>query len=281
MNKLLSLSLGVLLLLTGCAGNPGPAPVVDLPNGGTTVTKSKNLIRSDVYKVKKGETLYSIAWRADMDVSVLAQINKIKPPYRIFPGQPIYLNEKVANLELAKATKKNIQNTKKNTGQTTTDVAQKSIAPSKKQEYGEVQGKEKTAINKPKPTQSFSTKVKRWVWPAKGKVIRGFSSKPDGSKGIDIAGKRGDSVRAAADGKVVYAGNALSGYGNLVIVKHNEDYLSAYAHNDKILVKEQQRIKSGQLIAKMGDSDSERVNLHFEIRFRGKSVNPLKYLPRK
>jgi lipoprotein NlpD len=98
---------------------------------------------------------------------------------------------------------------------------------------------------------------------------------------FDIAGSRNDSVKAAADGRVVYAGDVLRGYGQLVIVKHNDDYLSAYAHNDHILVKEQQAVKAGQVIAKMGDTDAERVMLHFEVRFRGKSVNPLKYLPRR
>ena len=94
-------------------------------------------------------------------------------------------------------------------------------------------------------------------------------------------GRRGDKVKAAADGKVVYAGSALSGYGQLVIVKHNDDYLSAYAHNDKILVKEKQLVKTGDVIASMGDTDAQRVMLHFEVRFRGKSVDPLKYLPKK
>jgi lipoprotein NlpD len=119
------------------------------------------------------------------------------------------------------------------------------------------------------------------VWPASGKLIAKFSTKKQGNKGIDIAGNRNDSVRAAADGKVVYAGDVLRGYGKLIIVKHNDDYLSAYAHNDRILVKEQQAVKAGEVIAKMGDTDAKRVMLHFEVRFRGKSVNPLKYLPRR
>ncbi|KAJ1463973.1 duplicated hybrid motif-containing protein, partial [Baffinella frigidus] len=96
--------------------------------------------------------------------------------------------------------------------------------------------------------------------------------------GINIAGTRGDSVKSTANGVVVYAGDALRGYGRLIIVKHNDDYLSAYAHNESILVKEQQLVKAGQVIAKMGDTDAERIMLHFEVRFRGKSVNPMKYL---
>ena len=128
---------------------------------------------------------------------------------------------------------------------------------------------------------NFSQKISRWRWPVKGKIIAHFSSKAQGNKGIDIAGRRGTSIRSAANGKVVYAGSALRGYGKLVIIKHNDDYLSAYAHNDSILVKEQQQIKSGDVIAKMGNTDAQRVMLHFEVRFRGKSVDPLKYLPKK
>lgn len=110
-------------------------------------------------------------------------------------------------------------------------------------------------------------------------MISHFSTKQEGNKGIDIAGRQGDKIVAAADGVVVYAGNALRGYGRLVIIKHNDDYLSAYAHNDEILVQEQQNVNVGQQIAKMGNTDSEKVMLHFEVRFRGKSVNPMKYLP--
>ena len=116
---------------------------------------------------------------------------------------------------------------------------------------------------------------------AKGKIVSYFSTKQEGNKGIDIAGQQGNKIVAAANGTVVYAGSGLRGYGKLVIIKHNDDYLSAYAHNKEILVKEQQQVKAGENIAKMGDTDADRVMLHFEVRFRGKSVNPMKYLPKK
>ena len=119
-----------------------------------------------------------------------------------------------------------------------------------------------------------------WQWPATGNIIQGFSNSDGGNKGIDIAGSRGQAVKAAAAGRVVYAGNALRGYGNLIIIKHNDDFLSAYAHNDKILVADQQEIKAGQEIAKMGSSGTNAVKLHFEIRYKGKSVDPTRYLPR-
>lgn len=118
-----------------------------------------------------------------------------------------------------------------------------------------------------------------WQWPSSGKVVQPFSE--SGNKGLDFGGKSGDPVLAAADGKVVYAGTGLRGYGELVIVKHNATYLSAYAHNRKILVKEGQQVSRGQKIAEMGNTDSETVKLHFEIRKQGKSVDPVQYLPKR
>ena len=120
-----------------------------------------------------------------------------------------------------------------------------------------------------------------WQWPTSGNIIQGFSNTDGGNKGIDISGSRGQAVKAAASGRVVYAGNALRGYGNLIIIKHNDDFLSAYAHNDKILVTDQQEVKAGQEIAKMGSSGTNNVKLHFEIRYKGKSVDPARYLPRR
>lgn len=115
------------------------------------------------------------------------------------------------------------------------------------------------------------------IWPTQGSVIRGFDGK--NSKGIDIAGASGTQIVAAAAGTVVYAGNGLRGYGNLLIVKHNADYLSAYAHNRALLVKEGQSVTQGQAIAEMGDTDTNRVMLHFELRYKGSSIDPSRYLP--
>lgn len=118
-----------------------------------------------------------------------------------------------------------------------------------------------------------------WIWPANGKIVGTFSE--GGIKGVDIAGKAGDPVIAASDGKIVYSGTGLRGYGKLVIIKHNATYLSAYAHNQTILVKEGQTVSKGQKIAEMGNSDAEQVMLHFEVRRQGKPVDPLKYLPQR
>ncbi|NNN83294.1 MULTISPECIES: murein hydrolase activator NlpD [Vibrio] len=129
-----------------------------------------------------------------------------------------------------------------------------------------------------KPTQN-NDKIAKWLWPTKGRVIKGFSAGDQGNKGIDIAGQRGQSIVSTAAGTVVYSGNALRGYGNLIIIKHNDDYLSAYAHNDQLLVQEGQNVTAGQKIATMGSSGTTSVRLHFEIRYQGKPVNPQRYLP--
>jgi lipoprotein NlpD len=118
-----------------------------------------------------------------------------------------------------------------------------------------------------------------WIWPAQGPVLAGFDEAKN--KGLDIAGKAGDTVVASADGRVVYAGAGLRGYGNLIILKHNNTFLTAYAHNQTLLVKEDQSVRKGQKIAEMGNSDADRVKLHFEIRRQGKPVDPAKYLPGK
>lgn len=158
---------------------------------------------------------------------------------------------------------------------------EKIVEPSKPKEYSRPVTKSNSAVDKTvsKPA-TLPTKIS-WQWPSNGRVVSGFSSSELGNKGIDIAGKRGQQINASADGKVVYAGNALRGYGNLIIIKHNDDYLSAYAHNDRIFVSERQSVKKGQKIASMGSSGTNSVRLHFEIRYKGKSVNPLRYLPKR
>lgn len=118
-----------------------------------------------------------------------------------------------------------------------------------------------------------------WTWPARGQLVRGFGKGDRG--GIDIAGRRGQPVVAARDGRVVYTGSGLVGYGRLVIIKHGERLLTAYAHNDRVLVKEGQTVRAGQKIAEMGSTGAERVKLHFEVRRDGKPLNPMKYLPRR
>ncbi len=268
-------------LLMGCSSRDKPAQVFGLSSTIPLKDRVKHSIDSSQYIVKKGETLYSIAWRANSDVRQLARLNKISPPYKIYPGQKIFLVAKKST-KLAEASKSKTLHKKstKSSSFTNKKSTKKTLASTKKQAYGKNVSTDKI-VQKTLPKSDFSKKIKRWQWPVNGKIIEYFSNRLQGNKGINIAGRRGKKIKAAASGKVVYAGDALRGYGKLIIIKHNDDYLSAYAHNDQILVKEQQLIKLGDVIAKMGNTDASTVMLHFEVRFRGKSVDPLKYLPKR
>ena len=290
--------LGMIALLTvGCSfQSERPAPVASV----TTPVKTaynKGALKSDFYHVKQGDTLYSIAWASDNDFIDLANKNKLKKPYIIFPGQKLNLNLtlNVTNAAKAGVTSKNSHKALMKEGKGVIKQEVKSVAvakntqipPSKKALDPQAKSGYPVTTNQQvvndvvhKPNLELPTTVSQWQWPIKGKLIGTFSAKEQGSKGIKIAGQRGDIIKAAADGRVVYAGSALRGYGNLVIVKHSDDYLSAYAHADSILVKEKQFVTIGQALAKMGNTGTDRVMLHFEIRQHGKSVNPLKYLPK-
>jgi lipoprotein NlpD len=198
---------------------------------------------SGIHKIKPGESLYEIAWRYNRDFVDLAKINNLKSPYRIQAGSYVRLS---SNSPLPK----------------TPPVAKKM-----------------TPTVNPIPEPILSTKVS-WEWPSSGKIIQNFSSEK-GQKGIDIAGKSGQPVLAAAPGVVVYSGSGLRGYGQLIILKHNDEFLSAYAHNRHLSVKEGDWVKALQQIAEMGQTDTESVRLHFEIRRKGDPVNPLQYLPKR
>ncbi len=209
---------------------------------------NKSLLAGNIYVVQPGDTLYSIAFGAGRDYRQLAAVNHIRSPYRIQAGQRIHLS--------AKATSK---------------------TQSPKQRL-------KTASNKKGKAKrthaSVNPSAVHWQWPVRGRVIKRFTLSKPVNAGINISGKPGQAVRATAKGQVVYSGNGVFGYGNLLIVQHNQDYLSAYAHNQKNLVREGQWVKPGQTIALMGQSGAVRVMLHFEIRKNGKPVNPINYLPR-
>nr|WP_285903145.1 peptidoglycan DD-metalloendopeptidase family protein [Alkalimarinus sediminis] len=216
------------------------------------------------HKVSQGDTLYSIAWRYGRDYKELASANGISPPYTIQLGQRIRLDLRG---KVASKPKK------------TPSASHKKSKPVKSVSKN-------TSTAKPKKQTRVSTKSKtvkgvNWHWPHLGQIIARYSSAGNNNKGIDIAGNLGDSVVSAANGEVVYAGSGLLGYGKLIIINHNQHYLSAYAHNDRILVKEGQTIKQGQKIAEMGNTGTNRTKLHFEIRRDGKPVNPLNYLPKR
>ncbi|WP_258406580.1 peptidoglycan DD-metalloendopeptidase family protein [Shewanella spartinae] len=284
-------------LLSACSFQAhSPAPVVNV-NSPVKKAYKKGGLTSDHYKVKRGDTLYSIAWAANKDFAEIARYNGLRKPYTIYPGQVLKLKSTnaVTNSKTQRSTQvssnKTQQNTAKNQPKQTVKSSQqaaasktapvkKSLDRGDKSAYAVTTGQQNVNGVIHKPSSTLPKKVQRWHWPVKGKLIGTFSTKEQGNKGIKIAGSRGDRIQAAADGRVVYAGNALRGYGNLVIIKHSDDYLSAYAHADKILVKEKQFVTAGQTVAKMGQTGTNRVMLHFEIRYHGKSVDPLKFLPK-
>ena len=254
------------LALSACSSNHVPAPVVQLNTQKDYSDINRGTLKAKNYIVKKGDTLYSIAFQAGKDFRELAHLNNIPSPYNIYPGQ---------QLTLSASKTRQAKKSSKTTGQTSKKPANQSVDRKKKEAYGGHYVKQKLTPD------GFPETVKKWVWPAYGQLVGKFSLSEVGNKGIDISNKRGATIKAAADGKVVYTGKALRGYGNLIIIKHTDAYLSAYAHNDVLLVKEQQWVSAGQQIARMGSDDTGQVILHFEIRYRGKSVDPLRYLPKR
>lgn len=226
------------------------------------------------YKVRVGDSLSVLAEKHGLRLAELGSFNNIKAPYVIHPGQTIRFPTN-ASIGIVNNATNSPSFGPKGSFNEERAVDQKS----EKSNTKAFVDKKETAYSN--PTEQVTNKSLTWRWPAKGMMIGGYKAGEQSNKGIDISGKRGQPVVAAANGRVVYAGNALRGYGNLIIIKHNEDYLSAYAHNDALRVTEQQVVKAGQKIADMGSSESSDVRLHFEIRHRGQSVNPLRYLPKR
>jgi lipoprotein NlpD len=254
---------------SSCSNRRHPAPVSELYQGKTFKDFKQQAYSAKTYQVKTGDTLYSIAWYSGNDYKDLAIINKIPSPYKIQPGQILSLVKSLKTV----ATKSN-----RRSGPTSKIITNQSVDPPKKQAYGKrVQKVIKAPIvNVP---SRFPDRVKNWQWPTTEPVSRGFLAKEQGNKGLDFSGQLGLPILAAADGKIVYTGDALRGFGKLIIIKHSDAYLTAYAHNNNILVKEQHWVKAGQKIATMGRSGTDEVKLHFEVRYKGKSVDPLRYLP--
>jgi lipoprotein NlpD len=268
-------------VMQGCSSRTAPAPVTTIELRQNFYNeRNKGSLHASQYTVRKGDTLYAIAFRAGLDVRQLAAVNSIASPYLIYPGQVLKL--KVSSRQNTPPRQVVAKNTPPNKT-ASKSKSNSSVKPTKpvaqKKQTGYVQTAGNNKVTK-SPLPALNNGLVQWQWPVKGKVIAGFSYQEQGNKGIDIAGVAGNRVNAAASGQVVYAGNALRGYGNLVIIKHNDDYLSAYAHNRKLLVQERQMVSAGQQIAEMGQSDATDVRLHFEIRYRGGSVDPLKYLPK-
>jgi len=288
------------------------------------------------YQVKRGDTLFYIAWITGNDYRDLAKRNNIPEPYGLNVGQTLQVSNGTVPLTgngtavsgggmlanhsgsaavsgggmlanhsggAAVSSAGATVNPPGNTKLTSTGIDSQA-----NNAYSEDSGKQNVGrmlpsngsrmlpasgavvsttapVTAPSSTSSSltsgSTAITGWRWPTNGKIIDNFSASDGGNKGIDISGSRGQPILATAGGRIVYAGNALRGYGNLIIIKHNDDYLSAYAHNDTMLVREQQEVTTGQKIATMGSTGTSSVRLHFEIRYKGKSVNPLRYLPQR
>lgn len=255
----------VSLMLGGCSSTAlNQAPVVDRGAGvvrpgvmdpTTQAVKQlpgfENAGKPGYYTVKPGDTLIRIGLDHGQAAKDIARWSSIDDPNRIEIGQVVRVVPPTSSAAGG-------------SGARPVAAVTAASAPS-------------TATTSPAPTTANAEDGIDWIWPASGPVLAGFDEVKN--KGLDIGGKAGDSVLAAADGRVVYVGAGLRGYGNLVILKHNNTYLTAYAHNRTLLIKEDQAVRKGQKIAEMGSSDADRVKLHFEVRRQGKPVDPARYLP--
>jgi len=272
-----------LLVLSGCHRHHRSAPSAKPQS---SIVK-RQLDADGNYYVRKGDTLYAIAFSYGLDPMEVAKQNGISSPYTIYPDQKLNLNPPAASASNRDASSGVRISGAKTPGQVTTKTIAKPAAttrtvpePVKTSPPPEVAS---TTV-KPtpdKPSVSSNVDPKSWKWPTNGRVIRGFVAGDPARNGLDIAGKEGQEISASSAGQVVYSGNGLIGYGELIIIKHSEKMLSAYAHNRVRLVKEGDQVWAGQKIAEMGRNSSNEQLLHFEIRALGKPTNPLNYLPKK
>ena len=231
---------------------PNSVPAAIDTTGVKQLPGFENAGKPGYYTVKPGDTLIRIGLDTGQNFRDIVRWNNLENPNLIEVGQVLRIVPPSSDNTLVVT-----RPVTSGTAATTTAAAPAAAASSPQ----------------PVPTEDDIA----WIWPAQGKLIAGFDEVKN--KGFDIDGKAGDPIIAAGDGRVVYAGAGLRGYGNLIILKHNNTFLTAYAHNQTLLVKEDQSVKKGQKIAEMGNSDADRVKLHFEIRRQGKPVDPARYLP--
>jgi lipoprotein NlpD len=249
------------LLMSACGTGTHTAPVEDRRTPRSAVDGAsvkqppgfENAGKPGYYAVKPGETLIRIGLETGQNWKDIARWNNLAQPNQIEVGQVLRV----------------IPPASETTGAVVRPVTSGTVVT------GPVTGGTVPPVRPADPADPDA--ISGWAWPAAGPVLAGFDEVKN--KGVDLGGNAGDAVLAAADGRVVYVGAGLRGYGNLIILKHNNTYLTAYAHNQSLLVKEDQSVRRGQKIAEMGNSDADRVKLHFEVRRQGKPVDPLKYLP--
>lgn len=230
--------------LAGCTSG-SLAPVSNLSTGVPSAA---------TYVVKAGDTLNKISRATGVPEGTIARINKISNPNLLIVGQTLRLSDAQAAAPVARPSSSSAPSSQ-------ATQTQKSAAATSTESNTE---------------RASDAGLISWGWPAKGKIIQGFTAT---TKGIDIAGSAGDPIEAAANGKVIFAGDGPRGLGNLIIIEHSDGFISAYAHNKSLLVKEGQQVKRGTKIAEMGQSDTTSVRLHFEVRRRGNPVDPMQYLP--
>lgn len=292
----------LLLILSACSTNYAPVEQRSIKPYKSRDYYSTSKRTPEYYRVKKGDSLYSIAWNYGLDYKSLARWNHITYPYTIYAGKTIHLKPGKTTYHSAGASKNyikqgKIQKNKSNSAKTGTNLKKSQsnkINTTTKQTKSSSGSRQTSKKTKNGATTASTTQYKKpstdstrlyssntqlqWAWPVKGKILQSYAP-AKGKKGIDIAAGEGTLIRAAEKGKVVYSGQGLRGYGLLLIIKHNETFLSAYAHNQSLLVKEGQIVEKGQVIAKLGNTGTDRYKLHFEIRKSGQPVNPISYLP--
>ncbi len=261
-----------MLTLLACSGNP-PAPVEE--RRVSSQPRHRLLPAPDIYVVKRGDTLYAIAFRFGLDYGDIARWNQLQSTDLIRTGQRLKLKPPAAT-----AKKPAITKPPPRSRPASRPYEPPPAVAQQKPGTGTAATKEpkSTSPGKSGPVPPSTAKVS-WQWPASGKIIQTFKANDPARPGLDIGGTEGQAIQAAASGLVVYSGSGLIGYGELIIIKHNDRLLSAYAHNRKRIVRENDQVKAGQKIAEMGRNGSNRVMLHFEIREHGSPVDPKRYLP--
>ncbi|HHU95558.1 MAG TPA: peptidoglycan DD-metalloendopeptidase family protein [Alcaligenaceae bacterium] len=245
------------MVLAGCSTNT-PAPITDIHS---STPSSAGSMAGGSYTVQPGDTLYKIAQQHGTSVQAIASANGITDPSQLRVGQVLSVGG--GSTVAAAPTRSTLS-----VPATTTPVDAEPATPV-------AEPKESSPVNTTSPRASDASLI-NWGWPATGAVIQGFTAN---TKGIDIEGAIGDPIVAAASGKVMYAGNGVRGLGNLILLGHSNGFITAYAHNESLLVKTGQEISKGEKIATLGQSDTTSPRLHFEVRRRGTPVNPLSYLP--